>query len=75
MEDDKLTGPCTGNVGIANFVNALWQLSGGALGCIFHPRADAHIPLSFPFFSVTGRTFSDQVGNYSLVSKNELHTL
>ena len=32
-------------------------------------------PFPFPSFSVTVRTLSDQVGNYFLVPKNELHTL
>ena len=30
-------------------------------------------PSRFPSFLVTGRTLSDQIGNYSLVPKNELH--
>ena len=35
MGDDGLAGPCTGNVGVANSVGALWQLGGGALALFF----------------------------------------
>ena len=30
MEDDRLAGHCTSNVGVANSVGVLWQLGGGA---------------------------------------------
>ena len=32
MRDDQLAQPCTGNVGVANFVGALWSEGGGAWG-------------------------------------------
>ena len=42
---------------------------------LIYPRANAHIPLTFPSFLVTGRTLSDQPGSLSLVPKSELHIL
>ena len=29
MGDDRLAGPCTGNVGIADFFGALWLMGDG----------------------------------------------
>ena len=33
MGQVTLAGPCTGNVGVANFFSALWSVGGGA--CFF----------------------------------------
>ena len=54
MVDDRLAEPCTGNMGVANFVSALRLLGGGAwLGgvvvccdCFGDPISPMHGPAS-----------------------------